>query len=128
VARDKLISGVPEVVLVLIGLALVTGWWLRGSISRGQIEGLKEQVTARGDKADALQERLNLARDQFVTSKEAKAELERQLYKLNKQIEDKIPVYGALAQTSAAAVSSLRKLDELERGVATTLNPEPSEK
>lgn len=127
-ARDKLISGVPEVVLVLIGLALVTGWWLRGSISRGQIEGLKEQVTARGDKADALQERLNLARDQFVTSKEAKAELERQLYKLNKQIEDKIPVYGALAQTSAAAVSSLRKLDELERGVATTLNPEPSEK
>jgi hypothetical protein len=50
------------------------------------------------------------------------ARVEEQVCKLDSQIKDKMPVY-ALVETSAAAVSALNRLDQLEKQVCASVAP-----
>jgi hypothetical protein len=115
-ASDMLMA-YPDLFIVAIAVAAVAAWWLRNVIGKGEVAGLTARI-------GALEERLRLASDKFQTMAEEKARLEQEVRKLDAQIDEKMPVY-ALTQTSAKAVASLGKLDELEREVAHSLGRIP---
>jgi hypothetical protein len=105
----------PDLFIAAIAATAVGVWWLQSQLGKAEINGLNARI-------GTLEERLRLAGDKFQLLAEEKARLEEQVRRLDAQIEDKMPVY-ALVETSAAAVSALNRLDQLEKEVGASLAP-----
>jgi hypothetical protein len=75
---DALLSA-PVPTLFFLAVGAIAAWWLRGSVDKGEINGLRARV-------NVLEERLRLAADQAQTAVEAKERLAADLEKLQKQI------------------------------------------
>ena len=105
------IAGAPVLVLVLIAIALVVAWSLRGHVSRAQL--------------GALEERLRLAADKFEKAAVEKADLEKAIGRLEREIfevNDAKERIG-LSALSAAVRSHVRKFDDLWGQVGISIVP-----
>ncbi len=104
------ITGAPVLILVLLAIALIVGWSLRGSLGRGQL--------------GALEDRLRLAADRFETAAVEKADLEKAIGRLERdifEVNDAKERISLCAQ-SAALQSHLRKFADLWTQIGSCLD------
>jgi hypothetical protein len=108
-AEWPVIAGAPVLILVLVAIALIVGWSLRGSLARAQL--------------GALEDRLRLAADRFETAAAEKADLEKAIGRLERDIfevndaKDRV----SLCAQSAALQSHLRKFADLWTQIGSSL-------
>jgi hypothetical protein len=108
-AEWPVIAGAPVLILVLVAIALIVGWSLRGSLARAQL--------------GALEDRLRLAADRFETAAVEKADLEKAIGRLERDIfevndaKDRV----SLCAQSAALQSHLRKFADLWTQIGSSL-------
>ena len=108
-AEWPVITGAPVLILVLVAIALIVGWSLRGSLARAQL--------------GALEDRLRLAADRFETAAVEKADLEKAIARLERdifEINDAKARISLCAQ-SAAAQSHLSKFADLWTQIGSSL-------
>jgi len=104
------ITGAPVLILVLVAIAMIVAWGLRGSLARGQL--------------GALEDRLRLAADRFETAAVEKADLEKAIGRLERdifEVNDAKERVSLCAQ-SAALQSHLRKFADLWTQIGSSLD------
>jgi hypothetical protein len=108
-AQWPVVTGAPTLILVLLAVAMIVAWGLRGSLARGQL--------------GALRDRLGHAAERFETAAAEKAELEKAIGRLERHIfevnnaKDRI----SLSAQSAAVQAHLRKFAELWTQIGSSL-------
>lgn len=110
-AEWPVITGAPILILVLMVIAMIVAWRLRGGLARDQL--------------GALEERLRFAADRFETAATEKADLEKAIGRLERDI---FEVQDAkhrisLCAESAAVQSHIRKFADLWTQIGISLGP-----
>lgn len=110
-AQWPVITGAPTLILVLIAVAMIVAWILRGSLARGRLR--------------ALEDRLRLAADKFETAATEKADLEKAIGRLERSVFDVNDAKDrvTLSAQSAAVQSHVRKFAELWTQIGNSLGP-----
>jgi hypothetical protein len=107
------IAGAPVLVILLVVVAALVAWRLRGTIDRARAEGLEAQK-------GALEQRLALATEQEKAANRALGEASTKMQELTAQIAAQ-PALQALATTSSAALSSITIAQDWQNKVSGTL-------
>ena len=109
-AQWPVITGAPALVLVLMAIALIVGWSLRGSLYRGQL--------------GALEDRLRFAAERYETAAGEKADLEKAIGRLERDVFDVNDAKArvSLCAQSAAVQSHLRKFADLWSQIGSSLS------
>ena len=110
-AEWPVVAGAPILILVLMVIAMIVAWRLRGGLARGQL----------GD----LEDRLRFAADRFETATAEKADLEKAIGRLERDI---FEVHDAkhrisLSAQTAAVQSHIRKFADLWTQIGMSLGP-----
>lgn len=103
----------PLASLIFLAVGAVSSWWLRGTIVRGEVSGLRERVAV-------LEERLRLASEQAKLLSDAREQLQTDLEKMREQIYRDEPTAAVEAtRTKAARASEL--IGRVAEGVTKAL-------
>ena len=110
-AQWPVITGAPSLILVLIAVAMIVAWILRGGLARGRLR--------------ALEDRLRLAADRFETAATEKADLEKAMGRLERSVFDVNDAKDrvALGAQCAAVQSHIRKFTDLWSQIGGSLGP-----
>jgi hypothetical protein len=109
-AQWPVITGAPALVLVLMAIALIVGWSLRGSLYRGRL--------------GALEDRLRFAAERYETAAREKADLEKAIGRLERDVFDVNDARArvSLCAQSAAVQSHIRKFGDLWSQIGSSLS------
>ena len=117
-----MIAAAPAVVTGIMAFAAWLGWWFRGTVAKGKVEGLEDQVKARETQVKTIEERLRLADDKVERAQDEKRQFESAFRILQQQIESGAPKF-ALSTSSNTAESHMVELSRRLADVRTTLAP-----
>jgi hypothetical protein len=110
-AQWPIVTGAPTLILVLMAVAMIVAWTLRGSLARGQLA--------------ALRNRLGRAAERFETAAVEKADLEKAIGRLERDIFEVNDAKSriSLSAQSAAVQAHLHKFADLWTQIGSSLGP-----
>jgi hypothetical protein len=110
----------PYVLMPLVVLALVVGWWIGNKLAASRVEGLNGAIENLKANIDALRARLDLAADREKAVQLARAELEKQVAELKAQIAAGVSNEKLIA-TSAKVDMAITQFSTANNALATVL-------
>jgi hypothetical protein len=69
-----------------MAIVAATVWWLRSTLGKSEVKGLKAEISAALATAEALEQRLSIAREQEQVVVAARQQLEAQIAGLQREI------------------------------------------
>ncbi|WP_143271689.1 hypothetical protein [Bradyrhizobium mercantei] len=122
----EVIASAPYVLMPLVALALMVGWWIGNKLAGARVEGLNGTIENLKSHIELLESRFNFATAREGDVHRARNELEKQLLELRSEVATGVSA-EKLAATSAKVDAAVTELSTANDSLAIALTSEGSE-
>jgi hypothetical protein len=122
----QVFASAPFVLMPLVTLALMVGWWIGNRLAGARVEGLNGTIDSLKANIALLEARLDFASDREEDVQRARAALERQLLELKSEVSAGAST-EQLAATSAKVGEAITQFSTANNALAVALTVQSSE-
>ena len=118
----------PALALGLLVIVACAVWWLRSTLGKSEIKGLKTQIFAAEEMAKTLEQRLSIAREQEQAAVATRQQLEAQIAELQREVLFSPERVRACVEVLANTVTGMKaELNSLADTLEESPNPADTE-
>jgi hypothetical protein len=119
-----LVWSAPAFALGLLVIVAGAMWWLRGTLGKSEVKGLKVKISAAQEAGKTLQQRLAIAREQEQAAVATRQQIEAQIAELQREVVFSPERIRARVRDLVETVAGM---ESAQNALANTLSPSTDE-